>query len=338
MPVAGVVLAAVESHAENGARPRLVVLRALGLGDLLTALPALRALREAFPAHRLILAAPRALGPLAHLSGAVDEVVDSDPLAPLRAVLHGADVAVNLHGRGPQSHRVLLAARPRRLLAFAHPEVPESRGGPAWRAAEHEVARWCRLLEESGIPADPSRLELPPPASSPSLRGVTVVHPGAASAARRWPSERFGAVARAERDAGREVVVTGAAGEAELAHAVARDAGLSSDSVLAGHTDLLELAALIAAAGRVVCGDTGVAHLATAFDTPSVVLFGPTSPHDWGPPAERPWHRALWTGRTGDPHATEVDPGLLEIPVARVLEALRSLATDAVGERPARAA
>lgn len=302
-----------------------MALRALGLGDLLTALPALRALREAFSAHRLILAAPHALAPLAHLSEAVDEVVDTGPLAPLPATLHGADVAVNLHGRGPQSHGVLLTARPRRLLAFEHPEAPESRGGPTWRAAEHEVVRWCRLLEEAGIPADPSRLDLPCPESSPSGRGVTVVHPGAASAARRWPSERFSAVARAERGADREVVVTGSAGEVELARVVAREAGLSSAAVLAGRTDLLELAAVVAAADRVVCGDTGVGHLATAFGTRSVVLFGPTSPHDWGPPAERPWHRALWSGQTGDPHAAETDPGLLEISVAEVLEALRGL-------------
>ena len=315
-----------------------MVLRALGLGDLLTVLPALRALLEAFPAHRLVLAAPRPLAPLAHLSEAVDEVVDTAPLAPLDAALHGADVAVNLHGRGPQSHGVLLAARPRRLLAFEHAEVAHSRGGPTWRAAEHEVARWCRLLEESGIPADPSRLDLAPPESSASVGGATVVHPGAASAARRWPPERFAAVARAERAAGREVVVTGSSDEAELARAVASDAGLSSKAVLAGRTDLLELAAVIAGADRVVCGDTGVAHLATAFATPSVVLFGPTSPRDWGPPVERPRHRPLWAGHTGDPHAAEPDHGLLDIAVGDVLEAIHGLPGRGDAERHARAA
>ncbi len=331
-------MAAVGRRARNGSRPRLVVLRALGVGDLLTVLPALRALRGAFPAHRLILAAPRSLAPLAHLSEAVDEVVDTAPLAPLDSALHGADVAVNLHGRGPQSHGVLLAARPRRLLAFEHLDVTQSRGGPTWRAAEHEVARWCRLLEESGIPADPSRLDLTPPESSASVRGATVVHPGAASPARRWPPERFAAVARAERAAGREVVVTGSSDEAELARAVAGDAGLSSKAVLAGRTDLLELAALVAGADRVVCGDTGVAHLATALATPSVVLFGPTSPRDWGPPIERSRHRPLWAGHTGDPHAAEPAPGLLDIAVGDVLEALHGLPGRGDAERRARAA
>jgi ADP-heptose:LPS heptosyltransferase len=95
--------------------------------------------------------------------------------------------------------------------------------------------------------------------------------------------------------------------------------------VLAGRTDLRGLAETVAGAGRVVCGDTGVAHLATAFGTPSVVLFGPTPPSEWGPPPDRAQHRALWAGRRGDPHARTPDPGLLEIGVADVLAALSRL-------------
>lgn len=313
--------------ARNGGRPTLLILRALGLGDLLTAVPALRALADAFPDHRRVLAAPQTLAPLAALSGAVSEVVDTKPLAPLAASLCGADVAVNLHGRGPQSHRVLLDARPRRLISFANPEVPESAGSPPWRAGEHEVSRWCRLLEGCGIPADPGRLDLsPPPRPVPeSARGATLIHPGAASAARRWPADRWAAVARFEAAKGRAVVVTGGAGEVDLARSVAEAAGLEEAAVYAGRTDLMELAAVVAAAGRVVCGDTGVAHLATALRTPSVVIFGPVSPAEWGPPPDRPWHRTIWTGSRGDPHADSPDPGLLEIGVTAVLEALVEL-------------
>jgi ADP-heptose:LPS heptosyltransferase len=282
--------------------------RALGLGDFLTGVSALRALARAFPDHHHVLAAPAALAPLARLSGAVDEVVDTPPLGPAPA---GADVAVNLHGRGPQSHALLRAARPRRLIAFGE-------DGIEWRAGEHEVHRWCRLLEESGIPADPDDLDLPFPGEPPVAPGATVIHPGAASPARRWPVERWRAVAHAEAEAGREVVITGSAEERDLADAV------GVGTVLAGETDLLGLAATVATAGRVLCGDTGVAHLATAFGTPSVVLFGPTPPAEWGPPADRPQHTALWAGRTGDPHAQTPDSGLLTITVHDVLEALRT--------------
>lgn len=78
-----------------------------------------------------------------------------------------------------------------------------------------------------------------------------------------------------------------------------------------------------------------MAHLATALGTPSVVLFGPVSPVEWGPPPERRWHRVLWKRSTGDPHAGEPDPGLLKITVVEVLRALEDL-PDAPGRAAAR--
>lgn len=304
---------------------RLLVLRALGLGDLLTAVPALRGLRRAYPRHRIELAMPRALEPLAVHTGAVDAVVDAAGVGPLPAMVFGADLAVNLHGRGPQSHRRLLARGPERLLGFAHRDVPESADGPRWCDREHEVARWCRLLTESGIPADPADLGLrrPPGLRDPAL---TVIHPGAASGARRWPPDRWARVAAAEWRSGHRVALTGSAGERRLCTAITRAAGLPSDASLAGQTGPMQLLRLVAAAGRVVCGDTGVAHVATAVGTPSVVLFGPTPPALWGPPPD-PRHVVLWRGTYGDPHATDPDPGLLGIGVDEVLDALAGLDT-----------
>jgi len=306
--------------------PLVVALRALGLGDLLTAVPALRALQDAWPAATVTVAAPRALAPLAELAGCA--LVDTAPLAPLPPALHRADVLVNLHGKGPQSHRVALAARPRRLIAFAHPDVPETHGSATWRADEHEVVRWCRLLAEAGVAADPARLRLPSPPLPSALhavRGATIVHPGAASPARRWPAERFAAVARQESAAGRQVVITGGPDERDLALTVAALASLPEHAVLAGRTGLRELAAVVGAAARVVCGDTGVAHLATALDVPSVLLFGPSSPRVWGPWHGRDRHRVLWAGRLGDPHAQRPHAGLLEIEVGDVVAELAAL-------------
>jgi ADP-heptose:LPS heptosyltransferase len=298
----------------------VLVVRALGLGDLLTAVPALQAIADAFPDHRRILAAPAALEPIAAMSGAVDELVDASPLEPIR-VLRPPDVAINLHGRGPQSHAVALATRPRRLIAFEHRDVPRSWGSPRWRADEHEVHRWCRLLAESGIPADPGRLELAPPRRSSGADGATVIHPGAASAARRWPVERWAEVAAAEAGAGRLVLISGSPAERRAADELAARAGLPASSVIAGTTDVEGLAATVASAALVLCGDTGVAHLATAFGTASVVLFGPTPPARWGPPtSER--HVVLWRGRSGDPHAAVPHDGLLEITVDDVLAAI----------------
>ncbi|MBV9382936.1 MAG: glycosyltransferase family 9 protein [Streptosporangiaceae bacterium] len=326
-------------------RPSIVVLRALGLGDLLTGVPALRALRSAFPGADITLAAPSVLAPLAALSGAVDGVADvALPLRPLRPpddtgpprwaalppALHGADIAVNLHGRGPESTMLLIAARPRRLISFAHPCLPPTSGLPRWRADEHEVARWCRLLTETGIPADPGRLELAPPSVPSPLRGALIIHPGAASGARRWPPGRWAAVACALRDTGLPVAVTGAPKERALAAEVSRLAGLPERSVLAGRTSLAGLAALTASAALVLSGDTGMAHLAAAYSRPAVTLAGPVPPRLWGPPP-RPWHRVLWAGRPGDPHAAEPDPGLLELGPGDVIAAAREVLTAARG-------
>lgn len=295
--------------------PLLVVLRALGLGDLLAAVPALRALGDAFPDHRRVLAAPGGLALAARWVGW--ELVDTAPLAPLDPALHRADVAVNLHGRGPQSTALLRAAEPRRLLAYGE-------GGRVWDEQEHERERWCRLLEESGIAADPERvgITVPPGPVPDAAVGATVVHPGAARPAVRWPAERFAAVAAAEHRRGRTVLITGGQNERDLAERVAEEAGLPEQAVLAGRTNLDTLARTVRAAGRVVSADTGIAHLAVAVGTPSVTIFGPVSPARWGPPPGRPRHRVLWAGREGDPHTPEPFGGLAEIGVEDVLVAL----------------
>jgi ADP-heptose:LPS heptosyltransferase len=310
---------------------RIVILRALGLGDFLTGVPAYRALRRAFPRAHVALAAPAELAPLAELlDGALDEVIAARGLSPLPVQTHRAALAVNLHGKGPQSHRLLLATRPRRTIAFANPAVPQCTGGSHFDPDEHEVTRWCRLLNEAGIAADPHQLDLalPPVTVPPHARGATLIHAGAANEARRWPVERWIEVARSERRLGRGVILTGNDAETARANAIANAAGLPPGSVFAGRTTLGELAALVAGAARVVCGDTGVAHLATAYRRPSVVLFGPTSPALWGPPS-RPYHRVLWKGiashrkgASGNPHGTTLDPALNAIGVEHVIAAL----------------
>ncbi|MCG5463907.1 glycosyltransferase family 9 protein [Micromonospora sp. MED01] len=278
----------------------ILVLRALGVGDLVTAVPALRALRAAYPSRELALAAPGWLAPLVDLVGGVDRLVDTAGLdRPLR-VGSAPWTAVNLHGRGPQSHRLLAATRPGRLLAFASPDAGCD-DGPRWAVDEHEVDRWCRLLSWYDIPADRADLSLRRPAAAGLPSGVTLLHPGSKIPAKRWPAERFAALARALTDQGHRVLLTGSADERGLAARVAEAAALGSDAVLAGRTDLGALAALVADARLVVSGDTGVAHLATGYGTPSVVLFGPVAPAHWGPPPDRPRHRVLWAGEADWP-------------------------------------
>jgi ADP-heptose:LPS heptosyltransferase len=129
--------------------------------------------------------------------------------------------------------------------------------------------------------------------------GAVVVHPGASTPDKRWPVMRFAAVARRLAAAGHRILVSGSPGEAGDAHALASAAGLPPNAVLAGRTDLGALAALVAHANLLVCGDTGVAHLATAYGTRSVLLFGPVSPQRWGPSPGSGRHTVLWRGPRG---------------------------------------
>jgi ADP-heptose:LPS heptosyltransferase len=313
------------THAITTRRPRLVMLRALGLGDFLTGIPAYRALARAFPAHYRLLAAPIELAPLAELCGEIDEVVDARGLTSLDPILHGADVAVNLHGCGPQSHRLLLETEPRRLVAFANGEVGIPESGPEFRAREHEVSRWCRMLNESGITADPTDLDLHPRPYVGRYRGSVILHCGASSEARCWPIPRWIELARGLQRDGYTVVLTGSDDEFRRCRIVARNAEVPFERVLAGKTRLDELASLVRSALAVVCGDTGIAHLATAVGTPSVVLFGPIDPSEWGPPPERRQHRVLWRGTEGDTHASSVDPGLASITAGEVRAELDAL-------------
>jgi ADP-heptose:LPS heptosyltransferase len=329
---------------------RVLLLRALGLGDFLTGVPAYRAVRRAFPGHLIVLAAPGRLADLVPLTGAIDELLPAAELEPVAWTGAAPDVAIDLHGRGPASHRLVAALGPQRLITFGG-RHGGGFAGPKWRAGEHEVARWCRLCSESGIPADPADLRLTavpgtaPPApsgavpSAPAGPGLTIVHPGAAAPSRRWPPGRFAAVAGELARLGHQVVVTGSAAERPLAMDVARRAGLPPQSVLAGRTSLAALAALAASARLVVSGDTGLAHLATAYARPSVVVFGPVPPAEWGPPAD-PRHQALWAGGDGyrgDPHGCRTDPALAAIRVSDVLRATeRALAAGRPPLSPAR--
>jgi ADP-heptose:LPS heptosyltransferase len=285
----------------------VVALRAAGLGDLLTAVPALRALAAHAPvgtgrdAAGVRVAVPRWLHPLVELIPGLRGPIGVDGLRP-RWTPSGT-LAVNLHGSGPQSHRALLATHPERLLAFAHPQVWSD--GPGWFDEEPERDRWCRLLRWAGIPADPTAVGIRRPAVECRAPGALVLHLGASDPQRRWPAERFATLARELR--GERPVLTGTSADLPLATWVAEQAGLGPDAVLTGRLSLTRLAALVADARLVVSADTGVAHLASAYRTPSVTVFGPASPLRWGPPPEGP-HRIV-RGAGSAPAAAAVRPG-----------------------------
>lgn len=307
-------------------RPTLLVLRALKLGDLLVAVPALKALRSAFPGHRLLYAAQGWLAEALELVGGYDLLPTHGLDQPLALQPGTVDVAVNLHGGGPESRARIEALEAGRTIGHAAQLAGGGLGvGPPWREDLHERERWARLLEWHGIEADSTDVRLARPKAPGPAPGAAVVHVGAAYGSRLWPAERFAEVAALLAAAGHRVVFTGGAGEAARASEVCRLAGLPADAVLAGRLGLGAFAAAVAEAAVVISADTGAAHLASAYGTPSVVLFGPAPPEVWGPP---PGPHVVLTRpelRRGDAFAADPDPALLGVQVRDVLAALRGL-------------
>jgi len=301
-------------------RPVLLALRALKLGDLLVAVPALHGLRRAFPGHELVLAVPGWLEQIVELVDGVDALLPTpglDEALPLPA--GSVDIAVNLHGNGPESRALIDALDARRRFVHRSPEDPDA---PEWVDGMHERVRWARLVAAYGAPADPDDVRIRIPARDPFAAGAAVVHVGAFYGARQWPVERFAEVARAMRGDGALVVLTGGAADRERADAVAERAGIPEADVLAGRADLVDLAALIAHASVLVSADTGAAHLASAYGTPSVVIFGPAPVAEWGPP---PGPHIVLTDesrRRGETFADDPDPALLAVTADDVIRAV----------------
>ena len=315
---------ALDSHKSND-QPLLLALRALKLGDLLVAVPALRGLRRAFPEHRILYAAPAWIAEALDLVGGIHHLPTPGLDDPLTVPRGAVDIAVNLHGNGAESRLRIEELQANRVVAHASAGTD----GPEWTTGIPERERWTRLLNWHGIDADPLDYRLNRPAVPSPRPGVTVIHVGAAYGSRLWPVERFADVAVELAAAGHEVVLTGGTserGRAEETAALAKLKGADLDGgLLAGRQGLAEFAATIAESRLVISADTGAAHLASAYERPSVVLFGPAPAEEWGPP---PGPHVVLTAvelRRGDVFSADPDPALLAVSVRDVLAAVERL-------------
>jgi ADP-heptose:LPS heptosyltransferase len=306
-----------------GGKPvnRVAVLRALQLGDLLVAVPALRALRAALPnAHITLVGLPWASEFVRRFHGYVDDLLvlpgwpglPERPAEPHRvaeflagAQSAGFDLAVQMHGSGGVTNQIVSLLGAKRTAGYHLPGAwrPDAETFLAYPDGEPEVRRHLRLMAFLGAPPKGEHLEFPvTPDDFRALSAVDEVgalagqsyaclHPGARDPAGRWPTERFAAVGDALSARGLKVVLTGSAEEADLTAAVA--AAMEHPAVdLAGVTDLGTLAALLSGAELLVCNDTGVSHVADALGVASVVLFGASDPNRWAP-LDRRRHRPV---------------------------------------------
>jgi ADP-heptose:LPS heptosyltransferase len=296
---------------------RIVVFRALMLGDMLCAQPALRALRAGLPQAEITLIGLPWAQPLAARWSCVDRFVafpshpglpesraldDQLPLffAAMRA--RHFDLALQMHGNGTVTNGIVAALGAKRTAAFVTDgDAPEHGIAIAvpWPQHGHEIERCLTLIDHLGMPRRGLHLEMPlrdderrDAAALAGDRMYAIVHPGAQLPSRRWPVERFAAVADALAARGLAIVITGSAAEASIAKVLV--AAMQHPAVdLTGRTSLWVLAALVERAQLVVCNDTGISHVAAATGTPSVVVACGSDVSRWAPlDAER--HRVLW--------------------------------------------
>jgi ADP-heptose:LPS heptosyltransferase len=157
--------------------------------------------------------------------------------------------------------------------------------------ASHVIEKNLSILSALSLTSGAVELPLSPSASEPTTtamataggpRRYIVLNPGAAWPNKRWPPDRFGALAAALRErTGLRSLVTWGPSERELADAVVTAA--SGAATAAPPTSVSDLAVLMRDAALVVSGDTGPLHIAAAMGTPLVGLYGPTWPERNGP-------------------------------------------------------
>ena len=112
-------------------------------------------------------------------------------------------------------------------------------------------------------------------------RPVAALAPGAVGPSKRWPAESYGAVAKRLAAEGFVVWVLGGPGETPLAAEIAGIGGAAVHDLTG--TDLRNAIVGLAAADVAVSNDSGLLHVSAAIGTPTVGIFGPTSPWHWAP-------------------------------------------------------
>ncbi len=308
-----------------GSEPRIVVLRALpGVGDLLCAVPALRALRAAYPRAQITLSGlASSTWFVARYPSLVDELlvvegvaglpeVTPDPPAAVRFLQRAQsrrfDLGLQIHGSGIVTNPLLTLFGPRHQVTAHLP----GHWVPPGTSIEYltdvpEIGRNLAVVGAAGCPPAGFELDLPVTDGEGQTAALLIekaglagghfacLHPGASRQDRRWPAPCFARVGDHLVSRGLPVVMTGSTDEAGLVRAVARM--MHGEAIdLAGQTGLGELAALYQQARMVVTNDTGASHVAAAVRAPSIVVIASAEPDRWAP-LDRSLHRVV----PGDP-------------------------------------
>ena len=312
--------AATPNWFDRHAPASVIIFRARRVGDMLCAVPALRALRWRLPdAHIALVGLPCAEQFVHRFAMLVDEFIPfpghsemperppaADAYLPFLESVRARhfDLALQLHGHG----RIVnaLVAQFGTVWQAGFDDDASARGASFLRypAHGHEIHRLLALTTHLGatprgdhlrfplLDADArelarANLTLPPPGAP-----YVCLHPGARDAARCWPAERFAALGDALAAQGLQIVLIGSEAERPLTAAVA--AAMCAPAFdAAAAISLGAMAQLMAGAALIVCNDIGTSHIACGLGLPSVVIFRASEMSRWAP-LDPSRHRAVW--------------------------------------------
>ncbi|MGH9482707.1 MAG: glycosyltransferase family 9 protein [Terriglobales bacterium] len=348
--------------ARPGPPSRILIVKLSSLGDIVHAWPVACSLRASFPQARLGWVVERKWLPLIAHHPDVDEVFTVDSLG-LRGRPHrwnellrevrevrrfGASAALDLQGTLKSAFITRASGAPSRI-GFTGTVRREPGAGMAYNVrvephVGHVVEQMLDLAETLGPLQRQARFPFPIPA--PATAGVerwieenrigefAFFSPGGGWASKRWPSERYAALAEIlERRHGLTAVLNRGPGEQNMDDAYRR-ANQIRARLFSG--DVEHLGAILKRARVVVGGDTGPLQLAAALDVPTVALFGPTDPARNGPYSPRSHSIVLRkTTETTYQRRSSYSPAMMAISPEEVAEACGRLLAESAGSTDA---
>ncbi len=283
----------------------ILVVRLGALGDLVHALPAVAAMRAAWPDARIDWLVDARYQALPALVPVVDHVIVvgkpgggslSRVVRALRAAKY--DIAIDLQGL-LKSAGFARSAGARTTAGFVAAQLREPAASLFYTMrvrgddSGHVIRKNLSLVAALGARTDRVAFPLDVPAS-PALDAAradlglddgapfAVLNPGAGWPNKQWPGERFGAIAaHLRRRHGLASLVVWGPGERERAEQVV--AASEGAARVGPATSVADLLAIARAAAVFAAGDTGPLQLAAAAGTPIVGVFGPTNPSRNGP-------------------------------------------------------
>ncbi len=325
---------------------RILIVRLGAMGDILHALPAVAALHAAKPDAEISWMVERRwrdLLPAWVLPVLVDtKLWRKQPLAmETRAALqrlrrHGHyDIAIDLQGaaksavlgRIASAKRLIGPAAPREGLArLLYGSMVETRSAHVIGQAKEIVGG---AVDGAPRPAPTARTEwVPQTADAESWAQqfaqdrIAILNPAAGWAAKQWPADRYGELAKKISMRGFRVLVNIGPREEEIGAAVIRASGGKAETI---SCMIPQLIALTRHAALFVGGDTGPMHLAAMLGVPTVAIFGPTDPARNGPYYDLTTVVRSPLSPTSYSHVNTSDPGLMAITVEEVMAAVEKV-------------